>query len=122
MLSTKTFEFIKIGLIPREKCQPFWLPLFLDKHIFSLEQRYLFYCKSIISNRVSIEKRAAKANGQTIGDWEMNTIIGKDGKGATITLVEKKSCYMLMRKLKEGKQTVPLAIIVVKMLRGEMYP
>ena len=34
-----------------------------------------------IPNRVSIEDRLAHANGQTVGDWEMDTIVGKDGKG-----------------------------------------
>ncbi|MDY4020158.1 MAG: IS30 family transposase [Prevotella sp.] len=52
--------------------------------------------------------------------WKMDTIVGKDGKGAIVTLVEKKSCYLLMKKFKEGKQAVHLAKTVVKkMLKGE---
>ena len=35
-----------------------------------------------ISNRVSIDDRPAYANGQTVGgDWEMDMIVGKNGKG-----------------------------------------
>lgn len=73
----------------------------------------------MILNRISIEQRPADANGQTIGDWEMDTIAGKGGKGAIVTLVEKKSSYMMMKKLVKGKQAVPLAMTVVKMLREE---
>ena len=61
-----------------------------------------------ISNRVSIDDRPAYANGQTVGDWEMGTIVGKDGKGAIVTLVERKSSFMLMEKLDSGKRAVPL--------------
>jgi len=73
----------------------------------------------MILNRISIEQRPTDANGQTIGDWEMDTIAGKGGKGAIVTLVEKKSSYMMMKKLVKGKQAVPLAMTVVKMLREE---
>ena len=76
----------------------------------------------VITNKLSIEERPAEANGQTIGDWEMDTIVGKDGKGAIVTLVEKKSSYMLMQKLKEGKQAVPLALTVVSLLKQEDIP
>ncbi|MCI6549670.1 MAG: IS30 family transposase [Prevotella sp.] len=56
-----------------------------------------------ITNRVSIDERPAEANGQTLGDWEMDTIVGKDGKGAIVTLVERKSACMLMEKLDTGR-------------------
>ena len=63
-----------------------------------------------IPNRVSIDDRPAYANGQTVDDWEMDTIVGKDGKGAIVTLVERKSCFMLMEKLDSGKRSVPLCM------------
>lgn len=81
-----------------------------------------FNAKGIIPNRISIEQRPTEFNGQTIGDWEMDTIVGKDGRGTIVTLVEKKSCYMLMKKLKKGKQALPLAKTVVEMLKGENIP
>lgn len=34
-----------------------------------------------IPNRVSIDDRPEYANGQTVGDWEMDTNVEKDGKG-----------------------------------------
>lgn len=48
----------------------------------------------------------------------MDIIVGKDGKGAIVTLVERKSCFMLMEKLDTGKQVVPLAHTVVRLLKG----
>ena len=75
-----------------------------------------------IPNRVSIDDRTAHANGQTVGDWEMDTIVGKDGKGAIVTLVERKSCFMLMEKLDSGKRAVPLAHAVVRLLKGSELP
>lgn len=75
-----------------------------------------------IPNRVSIEQRPEDANGQTMGDWEMDTIVGKDGKGAIVTLVERKSSFMLMEKLDTGKQAVPLAHTVVNLLKELPVP
>ena len=78
--------------------------------------------KISIPNRISIDQRPVNANGQTPGDWEMDTIVGKDGKGAIVTLVERKSCFMLMEKLDTGKQAVPLAHTVVRLLKGTKMP
>lgn len=75
-----------------------------------------------IQDRISIDERPEDANGQTIGDWEMDTIVGKDGKGAIVTLVERKSCFMLMEKLDTGKQAVPLANTVVRLLKSTGIP
>ena len=75
-----------------------------------------------IPNRISIDERPVNANGQTLGDWEMDTIVGKDGKGAIVTLVERKSCFMLMEKLDTGKQAVPLAHTVVKLFKRTKMP
>lgn len=77
---------------------------------------------ALISNRVSIDERPVEADGRSIGDWEMDTIVGKNGKGAIVTLVDRKSCYMLMEKLETGKQTVPLAHAVVRLLRESQLP
>lgn len=79
-------------------------------------------CGVRIPDRISIEERPEDANGQTIGDWEMDTIVGKDGKGAIVTLVERKSCFLLMEKLDTGKQAVPLANAVVRLLRSTGLP
>ncbi|MCP4409196.1 MAG: IS30 family transposase, partial [Gammaproteobacteria bacterium] len=45
-----------------------------------------------IPNRVDIEQRPQQANQrQRVGDWEADTIIGKNHKGAIMTLDERKS-------------------------------
>lgn len=77
---------------------------------------------ALISNRVSIDERPVEADGRSIGDWEMDTIVGKNGKGAIVTLVDRKSCYMLMERLETGKQAVPLAHAVVRLLRESQLP
>lgn len=75
-----------------------------------------------IPNRIPIDNRPVEADGRSVGDWEMDTIVGKDGKGAIVTLVDRKSCYMLMEKLETGKQAMPLAKAVVRLLRGAGLP
>lgn len=50
------------------------------------------------------------------GDWEIDTIIGKDGKGAIVTLAERKTGFLLMEKLPEGKNATGLAKAVIRML------
>ena len=57
-----------------------------------------------IQGRVSIDERPAIVDArQRIGDWEIDTIIGKRHKGALLTLVERKTKFTLIRKL-EKKQ------------------
>lgn len=75
-----------------------------------------------ILNRTSIDERPIHANGQTIGDWEMDTIVGINGKGAIVTLVDRKSCYMLMQKLDTGKKAKPLARAVISLLKKSRLP
>lgn len=78
--------------------------------------------KLLIHNRVSIEERPEDANGSKIGDWEMDIIVGKNGKGAILTLVARKSGYLLMEKLKQGKRAKPLARVAVRLLKGSSLP
>lgn len=47
----------------------------------------------------------------------MDTIVGKDGKGVIVTLVDKYSSLLLMRKLETGKKAPPLAQTVIKMTK-----
>ena len=49
-------------------------------------------------------------------DFEMDTIVGKDGKGAIVTLVERSTNFTLARKLPEGKYAKALAQAVILML------
>lgn len=69
----------------------------------------------IIKNKVSIDERPSVINNkERFGDWEIDTIIGKNHKGAIVTIAERKSNFILMRKLKTknakqlAKQTIRL--------------
>jgi IS30 family transposase len=70
-----------------------------------------------IKNKVSIDHRPAIVDRkERCGDWEIDTIIGKDGKGAILTLTERKTGFLLMEKLPSGKQALPLSKVVVRLL------
>ena len=68
-----------------------------------------------IKNRVSIHERPAEADGTRFGDWEMDLIVDKD-QNAILTLVERSTDRFLMEKLKHGKQAMPLAKVVWRLL------
>ena len=70
-----------------------------------------------IKNKVSIELRGDIINNkERFGDWEIDLIIGKDGKGAIVTIVERTTAFFLMRKLPFGKKAEELANVVIDML------
>ncbi len=69
-----------------------------------------------VRNRTMIDERPADWDGSTPGDFEMDTIIGKDGKDAIVTLVERHTNFVLARKLPEGKNAKALAQVVINML------
>ena len=70
-----------------------------------------------IKDRVSIEERPAVVDKRSrFGDWEIDTIVGKNGKGAIVTLTERKTGFLLMEKLPLGKDAKGLAETVVRML------
>ena len=53
-----------------------------------------------LPNRVSIEERPAIVNErQRIGDWEVDTIVGKGHRQAIVSLTERKSRLVLLRKV-----------------------
>jgi len=69
-----------------------------------------------IKDKVSIDQRPDIINQkQRYGDWEIDTIVGKNNKGAIVTVVERKSAFLVMEKL-EGKNAGKLAKSVVKLL------
>ncbi len=56
--------------------------------------------RSGIPNRVDIDERPVEANNrERIGDWEADTIIGKNHKGAIVTLDDRKSKLRLAAPL-----------------------
>jgi len=75
--------------------------------------------KICIKNKVSIEFRPAIVDTQErCGDWEIDTIIGKDQKGAILTMTERKTGFLLMEKMRFGKKAEPLAKAVIRLLMG----
>ena len=58
------------------------------------------WVKGKVPNRVGIEERPAIVDAkERIGDWEADTIVGKDQKSALVVLTERTSKYTLIRKL-----------------------
>ncbi|KAA6335557.1 hypothetical protein EZS27_016235 [termite gut metagenome] len=73
--------------------------------------------KVIIPDKVSIEQRPEIVNQkQRFGDWEIDTIVGKENKGAILTATERKTGFLLMKKLPKGKHAKALAKELVFLL------
>ncbi len=71
----------------------------------------------IIKDRVSIDERPQIINNkERFGDWEIDTVIGKDGKGAIVTIVERTTAFLMMSKLSKGKNAAGLSDQVISML------
>ncbi len=71
-----------------------------------------------ISERVSIHDRpTCIENKIRIGDLEGDTIIGKNRKGALLTLVDRKTLYTFIAKL-EGKNATQLSEKVISVLKN----
>jgi IS30 family transposase len=69
-----------------------------------------------IKNKISIDLRPAIVDAkERCGDWEIDTIVGENNKGAILTLTERKTGFLLMEKLKSGKQAQGLAKTAVRM-------
>jgi len=69
-----------------------------------------------IVNRVDIDERPEAANNrERIGDWEADTIIGKEHKGAIVTLDDRVSKLRLAAPL-DGKRAKGVTEAIVKLL------
>lgn len=69
-----------------------------------------------IANRTSISERPSEADGKRFGDFEMDTIVGKGNHGAIVTLIERSTNMLFMRKLTKGKNAKELARTVIHLL------
>jgi len=73
--------------------------------------------KIVIKDKVSIDLRPDVVNKkQRFGDWEIDTIVGKENKGAIITIVERKTNFLMMKKLVTGKNAKALSKALIDML------
>ena len=94
----------------------------LYKHLRTGEKKYRKrYGKHknrriVIKNKVSIDERPEIINNkERFGDWEIDTIIGKNHIGAIVTIVERKSGFILLRKL-NGKNASELAKQTIRLM------
>lgn len=73
--------------------------------------------KIVIKDKTSIDQRPIIVNERgRFGDWEIDTIVGKGNKGAIVTIVERQTGFLFMRKLEQGKSARALAETVINML------
>lgn len=67
-----------------------------------------------IKDRISIDQRPEKANNrEEFGHFEMDLVVGKDNKGAILTLTERKSRQFFCRYLPHGKVAKQVSIAVI---------
>lgn len=63
-----------------------------------------------IKDKQSIDMRPEIINNkERVGDWEIDTIIGKNNQGAIVTICERKTKMTIIRKLDKGKDAQALA-------------
>lgn len=83
----------------------------LKHHVRQVSSPYV-----AVQNRTMIDERPEDWDGSTPGDFEMDTIVGRDGRGAIVTLVEKNTNFTFGRILPNGKNAEALAKAVVAMM------
>jgi IS30 family transposase len=70
-----------------------------------------------LSNRISIEQRPDIVNEKSrIGDWEIDTVIGQNHKGALVTIVERRTKFTLIKKV-ETKQAEGVTAATIALLK-----
>ncbi|NRB37953.1 MAG: IS30 family transposase [Pseudomonadales bacterium] len=69
-----------------------------------------------IKNQISIDKRPTVVDKKTrVGDWEIDTVIGKGHKGAIVTIVERKTLFTVAR-LVDSKQADVVTAATIQLL------
>ena len=126
-----------IDTIIRRKLSPEQVCAYLRKHHgitlhHSTVYRHLHQDKSNgstwtrgkVPDRVGIENRPAIVDRKTrIGDWEADTIVGKNQKSALLTLVERVTRYTIICKLDnlKAEDTARAAIRVLKAYKARVH-
>src|SRR5205085_1381641 len=93
----------------------------LHKHLRCQKQRRKRYGKydrrGQIANRKSIDQRPTMvANKERVGDWEVDTIIGKNHQQAIVSVVERKSKLTRLAKV-ERKTEAAVQAAVIQLLK-----
>lgn len=77
-----------------------------------------------ISNRISIEQRPVIVEEKSrIGDWEIDTVIGQNHKGALVTIVDRKSKFTLIKKVetKHAERVTAATIALLKPYSDKLF-
>lgn len=69
-----------------------------------------------IKDRKMIDLRPAQADGKRFGDWEMDCVLGREGKSVLLTLTERSTNFLIVKRLETGKNAKALARVVVSLL------
>jgi len=78
--------------------------------------------RGTIKNRISIEKRPKIVDQlKRIGDWEADTIIGKNHKSLIVSLTERRSMFQLLKKVK-NKNAKQVSKAIIKMIKDSNLP
>ena len=71
----------------------------------------------VIKNAVSIDERPSIVNERKrIGDWEIDTVLGKHGTGAIVTILERKTRFYLAKKV-SSKSAEDVTKATIELLR-----
>ena len=74
--------------------------------------------RGTLKNRISIEERPLIVESRKrLGDWEGDTVIGKNHRGALVTLAERKSRYTVAKML-PNREAVPVAKTITDLLKS----
>ncbi|NQY52906.1 MAG: IS30 family transposase [Campylobacteraceae bacterium] len=77
----------------------------------------LYRTRGQIRNRVNISQRSVLVNRKVrFGDFEVDTVIGKNYKGALVTLVDRNSKFTLIKKV-DSKYAHGVTQAIIEMLR-----
>ena len=72
------------------------------RHRQRRKRKNLYGDRGIIQNRIFIDRRPVSANNKSrVGHFEGDTIVGKDHKGAIVSLTEMKTKYQFVCKVQE---------------------
>ena len=77
-----------------------------------------------ICNRVSIDQRPDIVKEKSrMGDWEIDTVIGQNHKGALVTIVERKSRFTLIKRVesKHAEGVTAATIILLKPYSDKVF-
>ena len=79
-------------------------------------ERALYNYKTPIPNRTDIAQRPKQADGKRLGNFEMDLILGANGKQAMLTIMDRYTNMGMIHKLKNGKDSQEVAMAAYELL------